>query len=428
MEKIINLVYDRFSNGDPIANLTDIYPNRRLADSRNLIKHYIDDTSYKSKFSQKSCGFDEVINFPNKKYYYIINFGSEYLLDILYPDGKTFTNPFNTNVMNHLLCNKNFNVIFLTEHEPDNEEGFVALNKLIIDNKINGNQIFLITNNSKLINYKEKYNSTINVHTLRFIPHSSTKVLYKIGGCEFKPNKDGKFFMMFNKSPKQHRYALLCLLKKHNLLDQFNWSLVPGYDCQPRDSYYDGIFDSNEKEILKDEIDYFYNLKIKRSDFEEDKGWFNQFSEVNTTDFPIWVHTPEYPKNYEDTYINVITESMFQDKWNNIHISEKSFKPFFYYQFPMILSTQSHIKKIKELYELDFFDDIIDHSYDNEPDQKIRLDMFVNELIRLSTIKNELIEYYKNNQKRFENNKQKVLNLLNIVDDDYLFFENLCNE
>ena len=428
MEKIINLVYDRFDGDEPIINLKDEYPNRRLADSRNLIKHYIDDTSFKNKFSQRNCSFDEISENPNKKYYYIINFSSEYLVDIFYPDNVTLTNPFNQNVMDYLSNHKNFNVIFLTEHEPDNEDGFVCLDRFIKDNNINGQQIYLITNNSKLSDYKKKYNSQINVHTLRFIPHSSTKVLYKIGGCEFKTIKEGKFFMMFNKSPKQHRYALLCLLKKYNLLDEFNWSLVPGYDCQPRDSYYDGIFDKNEREELKNEINYFYDLKIKRSDLEEDKGWFNQFSEVNTNDFPIWVHTPEYPKNYEDTYVNVITESMFQDKWNNIHISEKSFKPFFYYQFPMILSTQGHIKKIKELYGLDFFDDIINHSYDNEPNQKIRLDMFVNELKRLSSIKNDLKDFYKNNQKRFEDNKQKVLNLLNIVDDDYLFFEKLCNE
>jgi len=52
--------------------------------------------------------------------------------------------------------------------------------------------------------------------------------------------------------------------------------------------------------------------------------------------------------------------------------------------------------------------------------------MFVDEIVRLSNIKEELINFYKNNKERFESNKQKVLDLLTIVDDDYLFFENLC--
>ena len=88
MEKILNLVYDRFDNNEPTANIIDKYPNRRLADSRNLIKHYIDDTSYKNKFSQRNCGFNEVSLNPEKKYYYFINFSSEYLIDIFYPDNK----------------------------------------------------------------------------------------------------------------------------------------------------------------------------------------------------------------------------------------------------------------------------------------------------------------------------------------------------
>ena len=90
MEKIINLVYDRFDGDEPIINLKDEYPNRRLADSRNLIKHYIDDTSFKNKFSQRNCSFDEISENPNKKYYYIINFSSEYLVDIFYQSNLLF--------------------------------------------------------------------------------------------------------------------------------------------------------------------------------------------------------------------------------------------------------------------------------------------------------------------------------------------------
>jgi hypothetical protein len=93
---------------------------------------------------------------------------------------------------------------------------------------------------------------------------------------------------------------------------------------------------------------------------------------------------------------------------------------------PVILSTHNHIKMVKEKYKLDFYDDILNHSYDEEPDQRKRLGMFVDEIVRLSNIKEELINFYKNNKERFESNKQKVLDLLTIVDDDYLFFENLC--
>jgi hypothetical protein len=422
MEKTLNVVYDTFDNeGKPIPNLINQFPNKRLADSWFLVMHYIDDTSYNPKFSQKITTFSDVYENPNEKYYYFINHAGELLSELHKVNTEFFTNE----IIDCLQKCKNFNVVFLTEHEPDNESGFKLVNEYINLKSINGEQIYIVNNNSKLSEYKSKHNSDINVHTISFVPHSSTKVLDKVGGCNFETIKNGKFFMLFNKSPKLHRYALLTLLKKNELLSEINWSLVPGWDCNAYGDYYNRIFTSEEQKELDEEITYFYNLKIKVSDYEEKKNWFSEFSEINNEGFPIWMHTPEYPKNYENSYVNIITESMFLDNDNNIHISEKTFKPFYYYQIPLILSTHHHIKMVKERYKLDFFDDIIDHSYDNEPNQRKRLDMFVNEIKRLNDNKESIITFYKNNKTRFENNKQKILNLLNVVNDDYLFFEKL---
>ena len=51
---------------------------------------------------------------------------------------------------------------------------------------------------------------------------------------------------------------------------------------------------------------------------------------------------------------------------------------------------------MKEEYGLDFYDDIIDHSYDDEPDHKKRLIMIIEEIKRINNKKDELIEFYKN--------------------------------
>lgn len=423
MQKVLNLVYDNFDEytDEPIPNITFRYPNRRVSDSMNLIKHFIDDTSYTDKFRMRTCLLPEVYDNPTQNYYYIINHAGEMICDF-FENGIT---PFNDKVVECLLKCSNFFVMFLTEHEPDCEESFNKILDFVREKNINEKQIYIVNNNYKLPEYKEKYQSQINTHTIRFVPHSSTKVLEKVGGCNFEPIKEGKFFQLFNKSPKLHRYGLLCLLKKHNLLDEINWSLVPGYDCKPLESYYYPLFNKEEREILSDEMLYFFNLHFKKSDYETEKDWFNEFSEVNNKDFPIWMHTPEYPKNYENTYVNIITESMFLDVNNNIHISEKTFKPFYYYQIPLILTTHNHIKMVKLKYNLDFYDDIIDHSYDNEPNQKKRLDMFVNEIKRLSENKQMIIDFYKNNKDRFINNKQRIVDILKVVDEDYLFFKSL---
>lgn len=430
-EKTFNLVYDRWDDEGsvPYPNLKLSFPTLQMNDPDNLILHYQDDTSLSNVFKKKKCKFHEVIENPNQNYYYIISHGGinahEMFLDERNLHDVKILDPLNEQVKKFIKNQKNFYIIFLTEHEPDNEKSFRLINQYMIDNQIDNKKIYVVNNNSKLMDYKNKYNSDINVYKLNFIPHSSTKVLVKMGGCEFIENKKGKFFMCFNKSPKKHRYALLCLLKKQNLLEDTNWSLVPSWNSEPTNQFYTSIFNKLQIDFYKNEIEYFYNLKMKRSDYEEDKGWFNQFQDINRKDFPIWLHNPELMENYESSYVNIITESMFLDTDNNIHISEKSFKPLFYYQYPLILSTHGHIKKMKELYDFDFFDDIINHDYDNELNQSKRLQMFVDEIKRINNNKNEIINHYKNNRERFEENKRKVINILKIVDEDYKFFESL---
>ena len=132
------------------------------------------------------------------------------------------------------------------------------------------------------------------------------------------------------------------------------------------------------------------------------------------------------PHNYENTYVNIVTESQFIDLGNVVHITEKSFKPFFYYQFPIILATHHHIKSLKEKYDFDFFDDIINHSYDNEPNQKKRFKMITEELKRLHENKVALIEFYSKNLQRFKDNKNKVIQI-GKNKSDYFFIKNLLN-
>jgi hypothetical protein len=81
---------------------------------------------------------------------------------------------------------------------------------------------------------------------------------------------------------------------------------------------------------------------------------------------------------------------------------------------------------MKEKYDFDFFDDVIDHSYDNDPNQKKRFNLFVNEVKRLHDNKENLIEFYRNNWRRFERNKNKVIAIIN-NESDYTFFKSLVN-
>jgi hypothetical protein len=428
MEKNFNIVYDQWDGERSIPNAKNLcLDSHGIKDPYYLILHYYDDTNLKSdRFKIKRCKIDEINSQEN--YYYIINYSctlSDLFIHNNIVDNEVELDFLSDEIKDSLIKKDNFFIMFLSEHEPDDIIGYESLIKYIEKNNLPAHKFYLVNNNSNLDELKNKFETKINVYKLNFIPHSSTKVLTRIGGVDFLEEKTGKFFMCFNKSPKVHRYSLLLFLLKNNILNNTNWSLVPTWDCNFDRGYLFKMFNSNDLDMLSYEINELKKIKIKRSDYEVNENYFNEFEELNRENMPIWIHVPESLESYKQSYFNITTESMFYSSLQNIHISEKSLKPFYYYQFPLILSTPHHIKKMKEVYDLDFFDDIINHDYDNIIDDKKRLFAFVNEIIKINSRKNDYINFYKENKHRFLENRKKIENILNIVDKDYLFFEGL---
>jgi hypothetical protein len=211
---------------------------------------------------------------------------------------------------------------------------------------------------------------------------------------------------------------------RYNLLNDTNWSFIPNFFVQYKNRY-KKILNDNEIENLNEEINYFNNLKLKVSDYESEYLTFNEKNDLIMRYPNLNVGgNPELPFNYENSYVNITTESDYFNDNKTIHITEKSLKPFFYYQIPIFLATTGHIKKLKERYDFDFFDDIIDNTYDNEIDDKKRFKMIIKEILRLNDNKEMIKEFYKNNLERFEQNKEKVVNI-GRYNSDYLYYYNL---
>ena len=77
---------------------------------------------------------------------------------------------------------------------------------------------------------------------------------------------------------------------------------------------------------------------------------------------------------------------------------------------------------MKELYNLDMFDDFIDHSYDDEMDDVIRMNKIHDEILRLSTVKDDLQSYFMDNKKRFIKNREIITNIGKWKETDLLNF------
>lgn len=419
-DSTLNLVYDYWDGDKPISNGTILYPKQHFWDIEEFVKSYINSLSNQSnRISIKNHKITDVYNNPNQKFFYFIAHANANIDDIV-KDGLIISDEIKNCLTN---CN-NFNLVFFSHHESDNENGFIILNEQDLPKK----QIYIINNNYKLYEYVNKHNSSVNVYNIMYLPVVVAFSLINFRGTEFDLGRKEKFFMCFNRGQKIHRYSLLSFMLKNNLLDDTNWSLIPNYFVVYDFDNYSKIFDSDDFKYYENEIQVLNNLKVKISDYEKTELSFNERNEITVLNpkYKNILLPPEIPENFINSYVNLVTETKFLDNENVIQISEKSFKPFFYYQFPMILATHHHIKSMKEKYDFDFFDDVIDHSYDNEPNQKKRFKLFVNEVKRLHNNKENLIEFHRNNQVRFEINKNKVISIVN-NDSDYIFFRSLIN-
>jgi len=400
MGNYLNLVYDVWdeTTGKPVPNWETVDTNHRYRVPNGLLNFY--NFSY-----AKDRTISDVYENHGDKFYYFINHVSD-LLSVF--QNGTNEIPLSKEVQKCLKECPNFYVLFLNEHEFESEKCIKLLHKKIEANGLNAEQFYMVNNNGNLNLYKERIGTKINMYSINFLPSMISRNLGDYSPA-FVTEKVGDFFLTHNRTPKNHRYCLLTMLKKNNLLEEFDWSFVMGWDRLQRTrgnfepSFYEPIFVGKELEEMMPEIQYFEKIELKKSKYEEDKTWFDK-----TTDHFYGINwgTVFVNDTYQNSYINVTTESSFFS--NEIHLTEKSFKPLFFHQIPIYLATPGHIKEMRERYDFDFFDDIINHKYDLETDHRKRFYMIIDEIKRIARNKNHIIEFYKKNEQRFFSNSEKV--------------------
>lgn len=216
--------------------------------------------------------------------------------------------------------------------------------------------------------------------------------VYSWGFTEYNnKNYHTKKYMLssLNNIAKAHRVVMLYFLHLNELIDQ---SLIS----------------------MSDDYDYMNNVKISRQSLGEyiktltdlyDEHKFQQFykklpivcpQEIHVR-IPFWVHDA-----YIDSYVNIATEHDFI----NDFVSEKSIKPFLTEQLSVFVAGAGTVQKLRNM-GIDVFDDIIDHSYDNEHDPKIRL-LMLNQLIA-QLVNFDWPKIYMNTEQRRKNNRNFLL-------------------
>ena len=404
----LNLVYDNWDEEkqEPIQmNSRDVFWESFLQERDSFVNSIGFPEQYIKRYPLR-----DVDNHPNKKFFYFITTTPGQV----YKRIMEGSSPMPQEVIECLKRNPNFYVIFGNEQEYEHYYSFKALHFWLKYQGINATQIYMANNNIDLGSYKEKLQSEINVFsTSKVSTHIYIAMTHTMPQLRYKENKLGKLFLCHNRRVRPHRYALLALLKKEGILEDVDWSLVCGYDATHFEfvNWYKEIFDVWDVKELLPEIEYFHSVDIKKCMFEENRTWFD---DKENPDGVYWGETYTEP-TYMESYFNIVTESEYSS--DTVHISEKSFKPFVTYQFPLILASPKHIKAIRKRYGFDFFDDVIDHSYDLETDNRERLFKFVKEIKRITENKDFFIDFYKNNKERFIKNNELAKKLTHDTSD-----------
>jgi hypothetical protein len=369
----------------------------------------------------KICEIAEISEKKDENFYHLVHVNyylSQYILN-----HKDL--PISEDIKILLKKNQNFKVIFLTEHECDMEYVIKITDYLLKIIGIPAKQVFIINGNQLLPQLKNEINSEINVHVSNRLPVVITRNIVNFcDGYPFKINKE-KTFTCYNRNLTMHRLGVLTALKHHNLLDDTDWSFLRGNrlaamklengEIDPNILL--NVFDQDIINETQDSLNFFKNINIRKSEFED----YDVDTPGGGQDWNIMFES----NPYKHSYINIVNESQFE-KDNLIHITEKTLIPFYYSQLPLIVATHQHIKKTKELYGFDFFEDFFDLSYDNELNPQKRMRMIINEIVRVSKKKDQLQGFYQSSKKRFKYNRDIVTSL---YDDktDYNFFQRLIN-
>ena len=367
-------------------NLLILPPHKIFYNIKDSVEAYEYITENRIKFIKTST--------TDEKSYLCIN-TREYTLDEFVngiDDNSEFSNKFKS------ICeNKNVDLVFINLHETELDENVFLFIEKLFSLGVSSDRITLANNDVDIFKFKK---FGINVHKTHMIEKSYGSG-YKELQIDYNENKIGKSFLCLNNVKKEHRVALLTLLEKENLLNNVNFSLVGSGHFPMTNRVLSNQNINNCESIIKKfhESTYYTDFEINKSG--------NFFYNICDSDFI-------------NSYVNIVTETFYLE--NKVHISEKSLKPFWFYQLPIFVASTNHLSLLRKKYGFDLFDDIIDHSYDSITDSVERLEVIVSEIKRINTL--DLKTIYKNNKDRFISNRLKCESYLNSFD-DYLFFKQI---
>ena len=360
MSKSINLVYERFKAKRPKC-------------SNNYNVSFDFKTNVEPHFYHR---------LPEVKFYSADNLPeSHFLYELNWDYNKTQAKFFDTvlapgNIRESILNrirNKTASILLTVLHEGWLDDEFLSIlhskftnagiplsQVIYVSNCFNGEQLYAdyCARHNIPAEIKNEYCPTFRI--------DQTDVMDIIDTRKYNKDSRKKTFLCLNRRFSDHRLIFYMLVEKNQLLDQFYLSMAK---TRPESTntflnsatwliYHYPTFNINSEDIVR--ADSKLPLTLDNPNFNR---------------YPMERKTVDMKKYYNESLINIVTETYFFN--NIIHITEKTYKPIGFMQPFIMVAAPFSLKHIRDM-GFKTFNDFWDESYDEELDHVERMNKILN--------------------------------------------------
>jgi len=183
------------------------------------------------------------------------------------------------------------------------------------------------------------------------------------------------YFLFKIKRARSHRVALLYKMATDGLLEKGDWSCLT---AEPYDEGLVGAYAARYRMLFNHDI-----VKQLCTTFPHSLQ-----NEPGSTDSTVSAWTDRNADAHKNSYLYICTETYTHGEYKSL--TEKVFKPIANFQPFVFVAYPGALKLLREL-GFKTFSPLIDESYDNEPDEAIRLHMIHAEITRICSMSREEI-------------------------------------
>lgn len=287
---------------------------------------------------------------------------------------------------------------------------FNKIDKFVVDNNLQGKVIFVTC----LLDAEKEYaawTDSPNFKTL-YYPEWYHRVYDNLIDYNLHRIKYDRtnYFCCLNNRPHPHRLQTVTYMDYLGILDKGTVTCL-----------------DKQYETYEAVPTMYDNIVLSYGNFtEETYDIINEQKEITKHKLPLNFDTEDFSKGsrphdynkliYQESLINVVTETHYEPHWNKHHhvfLSEKTWKPIICKQAFIIVGPKHTLKYLKEL-GFKTFDHLWDESYDND-DQEKRLYKAVNSLYNtisnysLEELQRATLDVRKHNYKHFKSIKESMI-------------------